>query len=167
MTRNEETAAQFDELGDRLLLEGESWFKVSAYRRAAKTFRELEEDVADTAAHGRLQDLPGIGEAIGSKAEAYLRTGRIPLLDRLRATQPDGLLRLLRETGLTPRRVRALAAEPLAIDSPEKLVHALERGTLEPAAALDAAGLRTVRAWRAQKARNVMTPPAAPGRPRT
>lgn len=102
---NLQLADQFDELADRLSSQGDSWFKVAAYRRAASTLRNLQEEVAIVAAQGRLRKLPGIGAAISSKIEAYLQTGQIPLLERLRGEQPPGLLRALRQ-GSMPGRPR-------------------------------------------------------------
>ena len=131
MVTNEEIADQIDELGDRLLLDGDSWFKVAAYHRAATTFRGLSEELTTIVAEGRLRKLKGIGEAISSKVEAYLETGHIPALDRIRDAQPAGLLALFRQTGIAPRRLRALATGPLGIDSPDKLRSAIDSGAFE------------------------------------
>lgn len=116
MNRNGEIAAQFEEIADRLLLQGESWFKVRAYRTAAETMRASNQDVAELSAADRLHELPGVGDAIAQKTADYLVKGSIPLLERLRAAVPDGRLALLR-AGLTPAQVRALA-EATGADSP-------------------------------------------------
>jgi DNA polymerase/3'-5' exonuclease PolX len=126
MRRNDEVAALFDEIADRLSLLGESWFKVRAYRRAADSLRAAAEEVDALSAAGRLGTLPGVGKAIVEKTAAYLATGHIPLLDRLRAEVPDGLLALLR-AGLTPAQVREVR-DRLGADSPEALRAALARG---------------------------------------
>jgi DNA polymerase (family 10) len=147
MISNAEVAQQFDELADRLLLEGESWFKVSAYRRVAATLTDLEEPVQDLSTKGRLRSVPGVGAAIARKIDDYLETGHIPLLDRLRDAQPPGQLELLRQTGLTPRRVRALAASPLGIDSLDGLRRASKDGALRSSGVLDSEGLRLVEQW--------------------
>jgi DNA polymerase (family 10) len=87
VTTNTEVAEQFDELADRLLRQGESWFKVAAYRRAAATLRKLDEPIDAIAAQGRLRSLPGVGAAIATKIQDYLKTGHIPALDRVRSEQ--------------------------------------------------------------------------------
>jgi hypothetical protein len=87
---NAETAAQFEEIAARLLANGESWFKIAAYRRAAAALRASAADVGALAEQGRLQELPGVGAAISTKIESYLKTGHIPLLDRLREEQGPG-----------------------------------------------------------------------------
>lgn len=126
MNRNNEIAAQFDEIADRLSLLGESWFKIRAYRRAAEVMRASDQDIARLAAEGQLEQLTGIGAAIAQKTADYLTTGHIPLLDRLREQAPDGLLALLR-AGLTPAQVRELR-QRLGVESPASLAAALERG---------------------------------------
>jgi DNA polymerase (family 10) len=78
MERNHEIAAPFDEIADRLLLRGERWFKIRAYRRAAETMRTTTADVAALSTAGRLDELDGIGEAIAKKTAEYLATGHVP-----------------------------------------------------------------------------------------
>ncbi len=129
MRRNDELAAVFDELADRLLLQGESWFKVRAYRTGAAAIRAATEPVEQLSAEGRLGSLPGVGKAMVEKTVAYLATGSFPLLDRVRAAVPDELLGLLR-TGLPPAIVRRLRAE-FGIESAEALRHALAAGRLD------------------------------------
>jgi DNA polymerase (family 10) len=147
MVSNIEIAQQFDELADRLLLNGDSWFKVSAYRRVSQTLTDCDQPVQELSAVGQLRSLPGVGDAIARKIDDYLETGHIPLLDRMRAQQPRGQLDLMRQTGLTPRRVRDLAASPLRIDSVRRLHEELDNGALQASKALDAEGLRTVKQW--------------------
>src|SRR5947209_626735 len=105
--RNDEVAAAFDEIAERLLLQGESWFKVRAYRRGAEAIRAAVEPVETLSAGGRLARLPHVGKAIAEKTAAYLATGSIPLLERLRAETSEGQLALL-HAGLQPATVRAL-----------------------------------------------------------
>jgi DNA polymerase (family 10) len=126
MSRNAEIAAQFDEIADRLLLLGEGWFKVRAYRRAAEVIRTASEDVATLAAEGRLKTLPGVGDAIAKKISDYLATGHIPLLDRLRAQTSDDELALLR-AGLAPAQVREVR-EKVGVTAPEALRAVLAQG---------------------------------------
>ncbi len=126
MSRNAEIAAQFDEIADRLLLLGESWFKVRAYRRVAEVLRGTSEDIVRLAAEGRLKTLPGVGDAIAKKISDYLTTGHIPLLDRLRAQTSGEELALLR-AGLAPAQVREVR-EKVGVTTPEGLRAALAQG---------------------------------------
>jgi DNA polymerase (family 10) len=127
--RNEFAAAAFDEIAVRLLLQGESWFKVRAYREGAQALREATESVDELLAAGRLASLPHVGKAIAEKTEALLTTGVIPLLERLRAELPAGLVELV-NAGLPPATVRRLHAE-FGVDGPAALAAALAAGKLD------------------------------------
>jgi len=122
-------AAAFDELADLYELDGAVIHRVLAYRTAAKNVRDATESVAALARAGRVTSLPGIGRTLEEKIEALLETGRIPSLERLRATFPPGLLELTRLPGLGPKRARKLFDE-LGIDSLEALRAAAEAGRL-------------------------------------
>ena len=123
--RNEEVAAAFDEIADRMLLKGESWFKVRAYREGAAAIRAAG-PLVELSARGELADLPHIGKAIAEKTAAYLETGSIPLLERLRGEAPVGLLLLLR-AGMPPSLVRR-AHKECGVDGPPALRAALASG---------------------------------------
>lgn len=122
MTRNDEIAHQFEEIADRLRLTGESWFKVRAYVRAAERFRAYDGDLVELVERGELGSLPDVGTAITEKTSAYVATGHIPLLERLRGETDDGDLALLR-LGLSAAQVREVG-DTLGAGSPEALATA-------------------------------------------
>ncbi len=137
--RNELVAAAFDEIAVRLLLQGESWFKVRAYREGAQALRETPESVDALLAAGRLAALPHVGKAIAEKTAALLATGAIPLLERLRAEVPAGQVALA-NAGLSPAAIRRLHAE-FGVDGPETLAAALAAGKLDGEKKLRSAAL--------------------------
>jgi DNA polymerase (family 10) len=104
-------ARDLREIGALLTLEGENPFKVRAYENGARAVEGLTEDVAKVSAEGRLTSVPGIGEALSEKIAAWLATGTIPLLERLRATHPPGVRELLAVPDLGPKKIAALRAE--------------------------------------------------------
>lgn len=104
-------ARDLREIAALLTLEGENPFKVRAYENGARAVEGLTEDVARVAAEGRLTTLPGIGEALCEKIGAWLLSGKIPLLERLRANHPPGVLELLTIADLGPKKIAALRAE--------------------------------------------------------
>lgn len=53
-------AAIFDEIGDRLAIQGANVFRIRAYKNAPRTLQELGEDVGQMVARGDdLTELPG------------------------------------------------------------------------------------------------------------
>jgi len=98
------------ELGMLLDVKGENPFKVRAYENGARTLEELPGDIDEVIAAGTLTDLPGIGEALAKKIEELARTGRLELLDRVRAEMPAGIGEMLRIPDLGPKKIAALLA---------------------------------------------------------
>ena len=98
---NEAIAAALSETAELLAAQGANPFRVRAYRNAAATLRGLRRSVADIlAAEGLdgLIHLPMIGRSLAHSIEQWVRTKRLPLLQRLRgedvaekafATVPD------------------------------------------------------------------------------
>ncbi|RPH80692.1 MAG: DNA polymerase III, partial [Nitrospiraceae bacterium] len=73
---NADIAAVFDEIADLLEIESANPFRVRAYRNAARTLRDLNQDVAAMIAHGQdVTELPGIGEALASKIKENVQSG--------------------------------------------------------------------------------------------
>jgi DNA polymerase (family 10) len=106
---NENIARIFDEMGDLLEIEGANPFRVRAYHNAARTLRELGEDVADLVARDEdLTKLPGIGKDLAAKIVEILDTGHAGALDTLHQEVPASLEDLLQLPGLGPKRVKAL-----------------------------------------------------------
>jgi DNA polymerase (family 10) len=105
---NGHVAAAFDELALLLELEGESSFKVRAYRNFADLARTLVEPLTEIDRRGELDKLSGVGEAIASKVRELLKDGRMDRLERARANVPAGLKDLVRIPGLGPAKARKL-----------------------------------------------------------
>ncbi|MGA2110695.1 MAG: DNA polymerase/3'-5' exonuclease PolX [Anaerolineales bacterium] len=126
---NQEVAEKFDELADLLAIQGESSFRVNAYRRAAETIRGLGRDLGEITQAGELQKIPGVGQAIAEKIEQLLATGKMQALERVRKEVPPGLLELLQVPGVGPKRA-ALLWKELRISNLSKLEKAARAGKL-------------------------------------
>lgn len=125
---NPEIAQALNEIADLLELEGANQFRIRAYRNAARLVESLPAEVTVMLQHGKdLGDLPGIGDDLAAKIATLARTGKLPLLDRLRKTTPVIATELLKLPGLGPKRVQALCHE-LDIHSLEQLHRALIDG---------------------------------------
>src|SRR5947209_12500093 len=106
--KNEEIASRFGEIADMLDILGEDTFRILSYQRAARQLESLTENVEDLVREGRVDQIPGIGPALGEKITEYVTTGRIAYYDELRAKFPPGVLDLLKVRGLGPKKVKVL-----------------------------------------------------------
>ncbi len=125
---NADIAGIFEQIADLLEVENDNPFRIRAYRNAARTLRNLGQDVGDMVAGGKdLTRLPGIGKDLAAKIEEILATGHCRTLDKLHKRTSPGLSELLKIPGLGPRRVSALYHE-LDIHTPEQLYRAAKDG---------------------------------------
>jgi DNA polymerase (family 10) len=125
----EQVAAILDEIGTLYELQGENPFKCNAYHNAARTIQQMEGNLAEVIAAGKLGDVPGIGEGMREKITTLVTTGKLPYYEELRAKVPDGLFEMLRVQGLGPKKVKALY-DQLGVDSLDKLKAACAEGSV-------------------------------------
>lgn len=125
---NEDLAAHFGEVATLLKVKGEDAFRVRAYERAAAAIGAASVDLG-TVEPDALTDVKGIGDSTARKIREYRETGRIGMLEDLRAAVPAGVVALTRVPGLGPKTAVMLHAER-GIDSVEALQAALEAGEL-------------------------------------
>ncbi len=109
---NTEIADLFDTLADLLEIEDANPFRIRAYRNAALTIRQYSRSMQSLVDEGKkLTDLPGIGEDLAEKIKTILKTGKLPLLEEVRARTPAALSDLMTIEGLGPKRVKTLYKE--------------------------------------------------------
>ena len=120
-------AAVFDEIAVLLELRGDNPFKVRAYQNAARTIETLEEDVGVLVAEQRLTSVKGIGKDLAERITELHATGKLAMLDDLRASIPPGLIQMLDIPGVGPKKVKALH-EQLGVDTLDALKAACEDG---------------------------------------
>ncbi|HSC49546.1 MAG TPA: DNA polymerase/3'-5' exonuclease PolX [Gaiellaceae bacterium] len=111
LPRNAEVAEQLELLADLLEIEGQSSFRVIAYRRAATRVRETGTPVAQLALDGTAKELPGIGATIQDKIVQIVDTGEIEALSKRRRTIPPEVVEFLRIPGMGPKTVRKIWQE--------------------------------------------------------
>lgn len=116
----EAVAAVLMEIGTLLELKGENPFKTRAYQNGARTLEGLSEPLEKIVAEGRLEGLPGIGEALREKITTLVTTGRLPYYEELKASLPPGLVEMLGLQGVGPKKVKKLY-DVLGVDSIEAL----------------------------------------------
>jgi DNA polymerase (family 10) len=128
---NVEIARVLDEYADLLDIQGESPFRVRAYRKAAQTLEGLSRPVAQLVEEGAdLTQLPGIGSSMAEHIREILTTGTLAALEKLHQEFPHTLATLVRVEGIGPKRARQLY-DSLGITSVSDLAAALNSGKVE------------------------------------
>ena len=131
LSLNAEFAARLDEVAQVLEEHGANPFRVNAYRRAANVLRGLPQSVADIVSQQGLEGLealPGIGASLARTIRELVRTGRVPMLDRLRG-ESDPIELLLSVPGIGRVTAERLHHD-LDIDTLEELEAAAHDGRL-------------------------------------
>ncbi len=126
--QNDEIAKVLDEIADILEIGGENFFRVRAYRNAARAIHDTPGQLTDLP-RDELKKLPGIGTDLAGKLATLLDTGELPLHTELLHRFPAGLLELRNVGGLGPKRIKLLA-DRLNIRNREDLRRAVEAGLL-------------------------------------
>lgn len=111
-----EIAWVFYEIADLLEFKGEDFFKIRAYRKAAKAIAGLERPVTEMFASGELKKVPGLGKNILGKIGELITTGECKLHKELKEEIPPSLLEIMKLPGLGPKKV-SLLYERLGVSS--------------------------------------------------
>ncbi len=116
-------------VGDLLEILGESVYKIRAYRKAVEALKEITENVEDLVKEKKIENVPGIGEAIGSKIKEIVETGKLGYLDKLVKQVPVEVTSLMKIEGIGGKTAGRLYHE-LGIKSVNGLEEAIENGLL-------------------------------------
>jgi len=127
--KNPDVAARLNEIAALMEFDGEPFFKIKAYQRAARSVEDCETPMRELLAAGTLGELPGVGKAIAQKIADIERTGTCMYLDELRAKFPPTILELLGVSGIGAKTAVALYRE-LAITGLADLKAAVEDGSI-------------------------------------
>lgn len=111
MTDNNKKIAEiFLEIADILETENVEW-KPRAYRNAARSLQNLNEDVKDINKRGglkALEEIPSIGEGLGKKIIEFLETGKINEREKLEKEVPESIETLIKIPGMGPKKAKIL-----------------------------------------------------------
>lgn len=127
-----------EQIAALLEIKGENPFKVRAYYNAAKVLSGIE-DAEDVIRSGHAREIKGVGDAIATKLEEYVKTGKMHYYDELTRDTPESLLELLQIPNLGPRKIKVLY-EALGITNVGELEYACQEHRL---ASLTGFGQRT------------------------
>ncbi len=127
---NEDVARIFDQIAELLEIEAANPFRIRAYRNAARTLRDLGQEISGLIdKEADLTALPGIGTDLAGKIHEIVATGHCATLDKLRKGVPADLPELLTLPGLGPKRVHTLFHD-LDIHNLQQLGRAARDGRL-------------------------------------
>jgi DNA polymerase (family X) len=163
---NRDVASRLDEVAQILEEQGASVFRVRAYRRGAETLRGLERSVSEIFEEGgmdALEALPRVGPGLARAIRELLRTGRLPMLERMRG-ESDPVAIFLTVPGIGPKTARRLH-DDLGLESLEALEAAAHDGRLARLVGLGPkrlAGIRESLAQRLARVRGRERPRAEP-----
>jgi len=143
---NEQIASMLAEVGDLLEAQGANPFRVRAYRHAAATIRGLRaplKQILKAEGVTGLMQLPGIGRSLGHAIEHLIRSGKLPLLERLRGDEgPERIFATVPDIG---PGLASRIHEELGIETLAELEAAANDGRLSQVAGMGAKRIRAVR----------------------
>ena len=143
MLTNSEVAQKLLEIRTLMEMAGETFYKYSAYEKAAASV-ENAPPLADLVATGEHLKLPGIGKSIGAAVEQLIRTGSSEQLAELHQRFPPTLLEVLGVSGIGTKTAAMLFSD-YGIASLADLEAAIGAGRLEGIPRL---GSKTIENWR-------------------
>jgi DNA polymerase (family 10) len=126
---NRQLADTFTLIADLSEIKGEVIYKTLAYRKAAENLAGLGRDVNEYWKEGKLREIPGVGEAIASKIDELMRTGKLEFLEKLKKEVPAGLAEWLKVPSLGPKKAGMIWKE-LKITTLPELEKAARAGKL-------------------------------------
>ncbi len=125
---NEEIAKILDETAEMLDVAGENFFRVRAYRNAARAIRDQAAPVANLTLE-QIDEIPKIGADLAQKIKTIAETGDFPLHHQLISKFPPELIELTDLPGLGPKRLKLLI-DRLHIHDRSDLERAIKSGKL-------------------------------------
>src|SRR5947208_2221714 len=135
---NEQIARRFNRMASLMVVRGEDPFRLRSYRMAAEAIEtwptQMQRILEDEGAAG-LQEIPGVGKAIGGKIVELLERGTLDAWERLTGETAETVLDLLELPGLGPKTAATLQ-QKFKINSLEDLRKFVAGGGLEMVAGI-------------------------------
>ncbi|MCK4278449.1 MAG: DNA polymerase/3'-5' exonuclease PolX [Desulfurellaceae bacterium] len=105
---NTEISNIFERIANILEFKGENIFRVVAYRKAARSIRELTSPLSKIMEEERLTEIAGVGKDLATYIEEYIEKGKIVLYEQLKQEVSEELINLSNIRGLGPKTLRKL-----------------------------------------------------------
>jgi len=110
-------------------LAGENPFKVRAFEQASRIIESYPDDILTIARKGTLTEIRGIGKGVADVILEYIESGKSKLLEELKSSFPEGVLKLLEIPGMGPKKVKTVW-EKLGISTIGELEYACKENRL-------------------------------------
>lgn len=105
---NRTLAMLFQSMADQLETRRENPHRIRAYRRAAESILQLNDDIAVITQRGELKGISGIGKDLAAKIEEFLKTGSIQAYEQLKRPLPPDIAAWATLPGLTDAAIQHL-----------------------------------------------------------
>lgn len=117
---NIQIAERFNRMARLLEFKGENPFKTRAYAAAARTIKGLDEELVSLYKNGKIDSVPGVGEALKGKIVEMLETGSFDAYERTVKEIPHGIMDIMNIPGIGPKMAKQFY-EKLGITSIDEL----------------------------------------------
>lgn len=111
MVKNAELADIFANIARILKIKDENVFKIRAYERVAATLENLPMEAETLYRLDKLNEIPGVGEAIAQKIGELVETGSLEYYEKLKKSIPEGVFELLNVPDIGPRKAKLFYEE--------------------------------------------------------
>tara|TARA_Y100000310_G_scaffold94955_1_gene92790 strand:- start:24186 stop:25886 length:1701 start_codon:yes stop_codon:yes gene_type:complete len=128
--KNPEVAELLRNIAQLLEIKEELVFKIRAYEKAALVIEDLDEDIEEVWKQGKLDDIPGVGEALTKKISEFLEKGKLEYYEKLKKKVPVKIEELGRVQGLGPKTIMKLYKE-LGVKNLKDLERAAKKKKIE------------------------------------
>jgi len=112
-----------------LELKGENKFKILTYKKAIEIIEDNDMDIENLVLNNELKNVIGFGEALVSKIQEFVKTGKIDFYEKLKIEYPESLCEINKIKGLGVVKIRFLY-DILKITNISELSIAIENGQL-------------------------------------
>ncbi len=126
--KNRELSKILNKIAVLLELEEVEW-EPRAYRKAARSIKNLDKDIGDIYKEDELQNIEGVGKSISKSITEYLEKGKIKKYEKLKKKWPKNVDKLIEIEDLGPKKVKRLIKK-LKISNVNDLKKAAKKGEI-------------------------------------
>lgn len=127
---NQEIADLLNRVASAYEVKGENRFRVAAYKKAAVSAEHSTTELKDLWDEGKLNEVPGFGEAIAGYLDELFRTGRVKHFEEVMKALPPAMFVFEKIPGIGPKKAYTLAKK-LKITSEKGAIEKLKKAIKE------------------------------------